>query len=243
MPIQNEFNQANQQDHIQTLTRNGSLIVARVFTNEEIERIKSMLFDYFKANDQQDPYAVRDLLHEIPALKALILNASLLKILESIEPDFFLTKAIYFDKTPGSNWYVTWHQDIVINVSERIDIPGFNGWTRKGGIHGVVPPDEYLKSTVTVRIHLDDADESNGALKVIPGSHQKKLSDDEISQFTQNNIPNTCVVEAGGIHIMKPLLLHASSKATGEKHRRVIHLEFNTRDLPNALTWREKQVL
>jgi ectoine hydroxylase-related dioxygenase (phytanoyl-CoA dioxygenase family) len=94
-----------------------------------------------------------------------------------------------------------------------------------------------------VRIHLDDADESNGALKVIPGSHQKKLSDDEISQFTKDNMAVTCVVEAGGIHIMKPLLLHASSKATGEKHRRVIHLEFNTRDLPNSLTWSEKQVL
>jgi 23S rRNA U2552 (ribose-2'-O)-methylase RlmE/FtsJ len=66
MPIRNELAQAAQQDNIQTLARDGSLIVPRVFTNEEIEQIKSALFDHFKANDQEDPYAVRNLLHEIP---------------------------------------------------------------------------------------------------------------------------------------------------------------------------------
>jgi hypothetical protein len=50
-------------------------------------------------------------------------------------------------------------------------------------------------------------------------------------------------VNAGGIHIMKPLLLHASSKATTQKHRRVIHLEFNTLELTNGLVWAERMDL
>lgn len=146
----------------------------------------------------------------------------------------------FFDKTPESNWYVTWHQDIIINVKERIATSGFTGWTKKSGVHGVCPPEKILKDTVTIRIHLDDADETNGALKVVPGSHNKKLSDDEINLITQNGIPYICDVAACGIQIMKPLLLHSSSKSTGQKCRRVIHLEFNTIDLPNGLEWAEK---
>jgi ectoine hydroxylase-related dioxygenase (phytanoyl-CoA dioxygenase family) len=101
--------------------------------------------------------------------------------------------------------------------------------------------EEILKNTFTIRIHLDDADETNGALKVIPGSQNKRLSDEEINLIAQNSIPYICEVEACGIHIMKPLLLHASSKATSQKHRRVIHLEFNTMKLPGRLAWAEKQ--
>jgi ectoine hydroxylase-related dioxygenase (phytanoyl-CoA dioxygenase family) len=134
---------------------------------------------------------------------------------------------------------VTWHQDIVINVVEKIETDGFSGWTKKFGVYGVVPPDEYLKSTITVRIHLDDTDETNGALKVNPGSHNKRLADQEINLITQNSIPYVCDVDACGIQIMKPLLLHASSKATSQKHRRVLHLEFNSAELPNGLKWAE----
>lgn len=105
----------------------------------------------------------------------------------------------------------------------------------------MVPPDEYLKSTITVRIHLDDTDETNGALKVIPGSHNKRLSDQEINLITQNSISYICDVDACGIQIMKPLLLHASSKATSQKHRRVIHLEFSSLELPAGLQWFEHE--
>jgi ectoine hydroxylase-related dioxygenase (phytanoyl-CoA dioxygenase family) len=125
-------------------------------------------------------------------------------------------------------------------VKARIETEGFSGWTRKSKTHGVCPSEEFLKDTVTVRIHLDDTNEANGALKVIPGSHNRRLTDTEIGLITQNSIPYTCDVDAGGIQIMKPLLLHASSKATSQKHRRVIHLEFNSMDLPNGLEWAER---
>lgn len=105
---------------------------------------------------------------------------------------------------------------------------------------GVCPPEDVLKNTVTLRIHLDDTDEKNGALKVIPGSQNKRLSGEEISLITQNSLPYTCEVGCGGIHLMKPLLLHASSKTINQKHRRVIHLEFTTIELPNGLEWAEK---
>jgi predicted DNA-binding transcriptional regulator YafY len=241
---QYEFNSASLYNNIQKLTHKGFCILHHVFTKKEVNQMKAMLYGYFKSTGQsEDTYAIRNLLKEVPGLKKLVLNSNLLKILKAIDPNLFLAKAIFFDKTQESNWYVTWHQDIVINVAEKIESEGFSGWTKKSGVHGVVPPDEYLKDIVTIRIHLDDTDESNGALKVIPGSHNKRLTDDEVSLISQNSIPYISEVDACGIQIMKPLLLHASSKATSQKHRRVIHLEFASKQLPNGLEWAERQEL
>ncbi|MFM9840509.1 MAG: phytanoyl-CoA dioxygenase family protein [Cyclobacteriaceae bacterium] len=111
---------------------------------------------------------------------------------------------------------------------------------KKEDYYGVCPPDEILKKTLAVRIHLEDTDEENGALKVLAGSQNKKLTNEEIQLITQNSIPFVCDVAACGVHLMRPLLLHASSKATSQKHRRVIHLEFNSDELPNGLEWAEE---
>jgi ectoine hydroxylase-related dioxygenase (phytanoyl-CoA dioxygenase family) len=94
-----------------------------------------------------------------------------------------------------------------------------------------------LEQMLTVRIHLDKTDASNGALKVIPGSHcDGKLNDLEIDRFKQNN-STICTCESGGILLMRPLLLHASSAAIIPSHRRVIHLDYASCDLPNGLEW------
>jgi predicted DNA-binding transcriptional regulator YafY len=241
---QYELTAASLANQIQKLEYKGFAILSHVFVKREINQIKSRLFNYFKSTGQEkEPYALRNLLQEIPELKKLIFSDNLLEILKKISPTLFLTKAIYFDKTPESNWYVTWHQDIIINVKNKIETKGFTGWTKKSGITGVCPPEEILKDTITLRIHLDDTDDTNGALKAIPGSHQKKFSDEEISLITQNATPYICSVSACGIQLMKPLLLHSSSKATSAKHRKVIHLEFNTVELPNGLEWAERQEL
>ncbi len=237
---QNELSQSSLQSLIQKLIHKGSAILHYVYSKKEVNQIKSYIEHYFKTRNITSRHACRNVLEEIPEIKSLVLNANLLHIINKINPQLFLTKAIYFDKTPGSNWYVTWHQDTTINVKEKIETEGYKGWTSKSGVFGACPPEDFLKDTLTIRIHIDDADESNGALKIIPGSHNKKLTDEEIDLITQNSIPYVCNVPACGIHIMKPLLVHASSKATGQKSRRVIHLEFNSMELPNGLEWAER---
>ncbi|MBC7850636.1 MAG: phytanoyl-CoA dioxygenase family protein, partial [Chitinophagaceae bacterium] len=238
---QYEFDSNGLHSNIRKLIYKGYSIFHHVFTKKEVNRMRHMLYSYFKATQQsEDSYAVRNLLEELPGLKSLVMNSNLSSILKAADPNLFLTKAIYFNKTQESNWYVTWHQDIVINVKKRVETPGFTGWTQKSGVHGVVPPDDYLKSAVTVRIHLDDTDETNGALKVIPGSQNHRLTDDQINLLTQNSVPYISEVNACGIQILKPLLLHASSKATSDKPRRVIHLEFNSKELPKGLEWAER---
>jgi ectoine hydroxylase-related dioxygenase (phytanoyl-CoA dioxygenase family) len=183
-------------------------------------------------------------LQVVPDLKQVLFNSNLCTLVkEGFGKDYFLTKAIYFDKPPRSNWYVTWHQDIPVNVKGKVETEGFRGWTTKAGLTSVIPPVDYLHSCYTVRIHLDDTDEKNGALRVIPKSHFSLLSDEEIALMRETTESKSCRVLKGGVHLMKPLTLHASSKTGNDKHRRVIHLEFNNKDLPGELAWLEKEML
>jgi len=225
---QYEFSNSSLPNMMKRLEHKGFAILRHVYSRKEINQIKNHLHLYYTKFPNKELHALRALLTEIPEMRDLIFNENLARILKRINPELYLTKAIFFDKTPESNWYVTWHQDTTINVESKTESPGYAGWTKKEGFYGVNPPDEILKNTLTIRIHLDDTDEANGALKVIPGSQNK------------NSIPFVCELEAGAIHLMRPLLLHASSKSTNQKHRRVLHLEFNSSLLPNELKWAEK---
>lgn len=226
------------------LDQKGSTILNHIYNTKEIGKMSSLLHQFEKNNPKSanQVYAIRKLIAEIPELKNFIFNESLKNILSNLDSNLFLSKAIYFNKPALSNWYVTWHQDKTINVRERIDTEGFSGWTKKEQFYGVRPTIEFLQNTITVRIHLDDTDNENGALQVLAGSHKQILSDSEIKVITQSSIPKVCEVQTGGIHIMKPLLLHASSKTTSSRNRRVIHLEFNSMGLLNGLELAERLV-
>jgi hypothetical protein len=143
----------------------------------------------------------------------------------------------YFDKTAEANWQVGWHQDQTVSVKEKTNSKGYSGWTRKKGYYSVIPPEEVLHEMFTIRIHLDDANEQNGALKIVPGSQNKRMSDEEIRLITSNCVPATCVVAAGGIQLMRPLVLHASAKSNPARKRRVLHLEFASQPLPGKAEW------
>ena len=39
---------------------------------------------------------------------------------------------------------------------------------------------------------------------------------------------------------MKPLILHASKRTENQMNRRVIHIEFTDKEIPQALNWKEK---
>ncbi|GMU57426.1 MAG: hypothetical protein AMXMBFR33_65720 [Candidatus Xenobia bacterium] len=156
-------------------------------------------------------------------------------------PGAFPVRGLFFDKPPEANWQVPWHQDLAIAVRERIEIPGYSGWSVKNGIPHVQPPAEVLERMLAVRISLDDCTSDNGPLRVIPGTHRLgRLSSDQIAQMSRVGPAVECCVPAGGAVLMRPLLLHASSKARKPGHRRVIHLEMARGDLPGGLSWQAR---
>ncbi|MBD2752232.1 phytanoyl-CoA dioxygenase family protein [Spirosoma validum] len=112
-------------------------------------------------------------------------------------------------------------------------------WNQRHGQWSVQPSRYYLNYLYTVRIHLDDCDETNGALKVVPGSHRLGILSDAAMQDLDKQSAIVCTVPRGSILVMRPLLVHASGKSTSNTNRRVIHLELTDRRLPKGLQWRE----
>jgi ectoine hydroxylase-related dioxygenase (phytanoyl-CoA dioxygenase family) len=149
----------------------------------------------------------------------------------------FPYRATLFDKSARANWLVAWHQDTALPVVGRLDAPGWGPWTTKAGVLHAIAPAEALGRVLALRIHLDDSTASNGPLRVLPGSHRDGvLSDAEIDRRVAAGAPMTCLADRGDVLVMRPLLLHASSKAATGAPRRVLHVEYATeRALPGGL--------
>jgi len=149
-------------------------------------------------------------------------------------------RAIYFDKSAEANWGVPWHQDLTIALRARTEVVGFGPWSTKEGIPHVQPPAELLVQMLTLRLHLDDTDESNGALHVLPGSHREGLlTSERIQELRTQQTDYLCVAAAGDALLIRPLLLHASGRSTSPRHRRVLHIEYAGFALPTGLEWHE----
>lgn len=94
---------------------------------------------------------------------------------------------------------------------------------------------------LAIRIHVDDCGADNGPLQVLDGSHrQGKLISDQIDSWVNRVKPTDCLVAAGSLLTLKPLLLHRSSKAVHPTNRRVIHIEFASVDLSGGLEWQDR---
>lgn len=91
------------------------------------------------------------------------------------------------------------------------------------------PPLEVLNQMLTLRIHIDPADDQNGCLQVMPSSHKLGvLKHSEINEHVDKNRVVNCIAKKGDTLIMRPLLLHSSSKALNPSHRRTLHLEYSS---------------
>lgn len=210
--------------HQQVFAVNGFTTFTDVYTAEEIRSILAEIVkgdrDNLTFRKTEDLFAIRQFLKEIPAASSLVFNDHVRSIITDLfGTDYFVVKSIYFDKPPTSNWFVTWHQDLTISVDCKADLPGYGPCTVKQNQYAVQPPQEILKDNFTIRIHLDDANESNGALKVISGSHIKGIYRPETIDWNKETAL-TCNVQAGGVMVMHPLLLHASSRTTNNKPRK-----------------------
>ena len=147
-------------------------------------------------------------------------------------------RATLFDKTPRTNWLVAWHQDRVVPVQQRIDVAGYRAWSQKHGQWFVEPPLAVLENLLAVRLDLDGSDERSGGLRVVPGSHRHGvLTPAAITERAAAGPVVQPAVPAGGALCLRPLLLHASSRAVAAPHRRIVHLEFAPGPLPEPLAF------
>jgi len=222
--------------------RDGFQIVKSLIEPSECDLLAEELTPLFEQRQKSTKSKIGGLRNPLRTSSRVLKFAMSAKVVSLLEKftgsPAFPVRAIFFDKNPDANWVVPWHQDLAIAVAGRTETPGFTGWSLKDETQHVHPPREILEGMVTLRLHLDDCAASNGALKVLPGTHRHgKLGASDISKWTAASAPVVCELEKGDALLMRPLLLHASSFAENPRHRRVLHIEYATQELSNGLKW------
>ncbi len=90
-------------------------------------------------------YGVRNLLEICPPVEELARQSNIRQwVTPVLGESAFAVRATYFDKVPGSNCSLFWHQDNVISVAARVEVAGYGGWSNKAGVWRVQPPRRFL---------------------------------------------------------------------------------------------------
>jgi len=168
-----------------------------------------------------------------------------LKGLPQLQPylprDSAAVQCTLFEKSAERNWLVAPHQDLAIPVQGRVDHAALSGWSVKAGRQFVLAPAELLRRMLALRLHLDDATQADGGLRFVPGSHRDGVLDEASAWQWREHFGDVAAdARAGDALLMRPLVLHASSKATATGRRRVLHVLFGPSELPYGLGWRWK---
>lgn len=206
------------------VARDGYAIVPAVIASDEIEELMIRLNN---SDLHRSRAGVRHLLSH-PAIASLASDSRLLEIAQSVlGKDAFPFRATLFDKSPDANWLITWHQDTALPLREKHEIPGWGPWSLKEGVTYAHAPARVLEKVVALRLHLDDSTANNGPLRVLPGTHRSGvLTDQEVETAVATMNAADCLVPQGGVMVMRPLIIHASSKSQSSIPRRVLHLEY-----------------
>ena len=189
-----------------------------------LEHIEQAAFELALGDAQDGPLSYRPMMHlTSPELTAVATDPRwapiVLPLLGTGDARLYWEQAVA--KPPQARTELPWHQD--------------NGYTP-------LVPEEY----VTCWLALDDADERNGCLWVIPGSHHDgthRHVNDGASPFrvgyggpATDGVP--VPVAKGSVLVFSSLLMHRSGPNTTDRFRRAWIIQFCSREARSALSGR-----
>ncbi len=211
----------------------GFVTIPRVVSEELLRDVEQRLETLIVARA-----GTRNLLeHEwCRALAASIRNHA--SLADCLQPASVAVQCTYFDKSPLRNWRVAFHQDLAVPTLLRSNHPELGAWSEKEGQLFVHAPASLLAQLLAVRLHIDPATTFNGPLRMLPGSHSLgRLTPAQI-QHARATVPEVaCTAQAGDVLLMRPLILHASSKGTVPARRRVLHFLFAPQNPGYDIRW------
>jgi len=113
----------------------GFALLKSVVPDNQLSELGEFIEASRKSHGSSGAPGLRHLLRRCEAVRSFSDSAAVRQIVSAVlgtaaKP----VRSILFDKTPESNWYVTWHQDQTIAVNSRIEVPGFGPWSTKDGI-------------------------------------------------------------------------------------------------------------
>jgi len=134
----------------------------------------------------------------------------------------------------GASTLRIWHDQIQYKPATT---GGVNMWHQDAPLWPILAP----MTEVTAWVALDDVDEDNGCMSMVPGSHTwgdhmaylhtLKKFDDMPGEYQGHNIEvRTCPVKKGEVHYHHALTWHGSHSNTSGRPRRAIALHFMTQD-------------
>ncbi|GGD58309.1 phytanoyl-CoA dioxygenase family protein [Paenibacillus nasutitermitis] len=188
---------------------NGYLIgLPPVFTEEEVANLNLELKELEKLLiPGEQMLHIRDWHMKCKWLYDICTHPQILSYVEDIlGPDFFMWGTQFFAKAPHSKDTVAWHQDAYY-------------WP------------EHLHNAVTVWLAFSAVDEDNGAMRVIPGSHNKgiikhrKIEGDsvltlELEHGTFNeNEAKSLILESGSVSLHDDHIVHGSPANVSDRWR------------------------
>jgi ectoine hydroxylase-related dioxygenase (phytanoyl-CoA dioxygenase family) len=208
-----------------SIQRHGFEVIPQFFPERTISEIR---FSLDEVSVKRSRAGMRNAL-QVATVRSLAMDQKLVNLARhALGGRAIPFRATLFDKSADSNWLVAWHQDTALPLRERKDVAGWGPWSMKEGVLCAHAPASALEQVLAIRVHLDDSNEENGSLRVLPESHTTGvLSDDGIHDLSMKTPTVDCYVPSGGILLMSPLTVHASSKAkTKNLRRRVLHIEY-----------------
>ncbi len=130
-----------------------------------------------------------------------------------------------FEKSASRNWRVPPHQDLSLPVAMN----SVTARTTSDGLRIARADAETLAASVAIRVHLDGCGANDGPLRMVLGTHRNGvLTQVKISETIHRQRVDLQIASSGDAWLMSPLLIHASSKATGNSRRRVLHFLFTS---------------
>ncbi len=189
--------------------QNGYLIgLPPVFKSEEVRQMNAGLDELMKLlRPGEDSKEIREWHESSRFLYDLCMNETILDYVEDLLGPFYLWASNFFIKEPHSKSTVGWHQD---------------------AYYWPLDPHESL----TVWIAMDDVDEENAAMQVIPGSHKAGLLKHSRAKETDSVLTLECekgqfredsavslILKAGQISIHDDNVVHGSPANRSNRRR------------------------
>jgi len=109
----------------------GYALIHRCVSEETIEALETAL--------DANRHGIRNLLSNA-IVRAIAGSDEVRRSVASVLGDeCFAVRGIFFNKRAEANWKVTWHQDCVIAVREKLHIEGWGPWSSKANVIHVAP--------------------------------------------------------------------------------------------------------
>lgn len=217
---------------VQQFRQNGYLNGGKVLDDETVETLRAEILRVIDERDKAgvaQPLLLRNLSGNDSAPVWQIVN-----IWQASEP---FRRLLYnadivsgAAQLAGADELRIWHDQIQYKPAK---IGGVNHWHQDAPYWPILTP----MTQVTAWVALDDVDESNGCMSMVPGSHRwgneikflesLKTYTDMPDTFNGHPIQQvTCAVKKGEVHYHHALTWHGSHANTSGRPRRAIALHY-----------------